>query len=63
MIGSRTTLLSVTHSVLDIDECAVDNDVVMDARIFKDAASAPALSDLSWIERKRIEKVFTFFPP
>ena len=26
MIGSRTTLLSVTHSVLDIDECAVDND-------------------------------------
>ena len=36
--------------------------VVMDARIFKDATSAPALSDLSWIERKRTAKVFSFFP-
>ena len=34
--------------------------VVMDARIFKDATSAPALSDLSWIERKRTAKVFSF---
>lgn len=31
--------------------------VVMDARIFKDATSAPALSDLSWIERKRTAKI------
>lgn len=49
------------RSVLDIDDVQLAG-VVMDARIFKDATSAPALSDLSWIERKRTAKVFTFFP-